>query len=96
VVEIAGAFGWGDGGEEAADGRPELLLGPRRGLAQQRLELGEQLLDRVEVGRVRRQVEERGAGRGDRLADAIDLVRREMSSTTTSPGASAGARNCST
>jgi hypothetical protein len=55
VVEIAGAFGWRDGGEEAADGRPELVLGARRNLAQQRLKLGEQLLDRVQVGRVRRQ-----------------------------------------
>ena len=50
VVEIAGAFGWRDGGEEVADGRPELVPGARRGLTQQCLELGEQLLDRVQIG----------------------------------------------
>ena len=68
----------GDGGEEAADGGPELVLGPCRGLAQERLELGEELLDRVEIGTVGRQIEERGVGRGDRLADAVDLVRGEI------------------
>ena len=31
-----------------------------------------------EIGAVRRQVQDRGAGRGDRLADAGDLVRRQV------------------
>ena len=52
--------------------------GARGGLAQERLELGEQLLDRVQIGAVGGQVEERGAGRGDRLADAIDPVRGQV------------------
>ena len=38
----------------------------RRRPAQERLELGEQLLDRVQIGAIRRQVEEPSAGRGDR------------------------------
>jgi hypothetical protein len=61
---------WRDGGEEAADSRPQLILRARCGLAQQRLELGKELLDRVEVGRIRRQVQERGPGRRERLSDA--------------------------
>jgi hypothetical protein len=76
--EIAGEFGGRDGGEEAADGRPELVPGPRRGLAQQRLEFGEEMLDRVQVGRLGRQVEERGACRREHLMDAGDLVRSEV------------------
>ena len=68
----------GQGGEEVADGRPEFVPGARGGLAQERLELGEQLLDRVQIGAVGWQVKERGAGRGDRLADAIDPVRGQV------------------
>jgi hypothetical protein len=78
VAEVVGAFGWRVGCEEAADAGPELVPGPGGGLAQERLELGEQLLDRLQIRAVGRQVEERGAGRGDRLADAGDLVGREV------------------
>ena len=42
------------------------------------LSLAKSLLDRVEVGAVGRQVEDAGAGRRDRLADARDLVRGEV------------------
>jgi hypothetical protein len=58
VGEVVGAFGGRHGGEEAADGGPELVFGARGCLAQERLELGEQLLDQVEVGAVGRQVED--------------------------------------
>jgi hypothetical protein len=58
MVEVVGAFAWRHGGEEAADGRPELVPRARRGLAQQRLKLGEQLLDRVEIRAVGRQIED--------------------------------------
>jgi hypothetical protein len=84
-----------DGDEEAADDRPELVLGAHRGLAHKRLALGKELLDRVEVGRIGRQVEERSPGRGERPADALALCAARLSSTTTLPGRSAGARNCS-
>jgi hypothetical protein len=47
------------------------------GLAQERLELGGSSIG-FETRAVGRQVEERGAGRFDRLADAIDLVRRQL------------------
>jgi hypothetical protein len=42
VVEIVDAFACGHGVEEAADGGPELVPGPGRGFAEQRLELGEE------------------------------------------------------
>jgi hypothetical protein len=50
VAKVVGTFGWRVGFQEAADGRPELVLGPGGGLAQERLELGEQLFDRVQIG----------------------------------------------
>ena len=46
--------------------------------AEQGLELDEELLDRVQIGTVGRQVEDGCAGRGERLADAVDPVRRQV------------------
>jgi hypothetical protein len=76
MVEVFGTFGRRIGVEEVAVDRPELVFGAGGGLAQQRLELGEQVLDRSQVKVVGRQIEDRGAGGGDRLADAVDLVGR--------------------
>ena len=59
--EIAGAFGWREAREEAADGGPQRLDGAGRLGPQQGLELGEHLLDRVQVRRVGRQVAQRRA-----------------------------------
>ncbi len=50
------------------------LAGARRGLSQQGLELGERLLDGVQVRRVGRQGEEAGTDSPDRLAHAGRLV----------------------
>jgi hypothetical protein len=44
MAEIVGAFGCGDGLKDAGDGCPKVVLGAGGRLAQQRLELGEQLL----------------------------------------------------
>src|SRR3954447_12684677 len=52
--------------EEPADGVPERVFGSCRGFAEQRLQLGEELLDRVQVWRVGRQVQEACADRPDR------------------------------
>jgi len=52
--------------EQDADAVPEAVAGSFGCLAQQRLELGEGHLDRVHVGRVRREQEELGTGGGDR------------------------------
>ena len=46
--------------------------------AQERFELGEPLLDRVEVGAVGRQVQQTGAGVLDRRSDALDPVARQI------------------
>lgn len=47
-------------------------------LAQQRLELGKQLLDRIEIGRVRRQVQDAGTSGGDGLRNASDFVTGQV------------------
>jgi hypothetical protein len=60
------------------------------GLAQGDFELGERLLDRIEVGRVGRQEEELGAGGADGPADGLGFVAARLSMTTISPGLSAG------
>jgi hypothetical protein len=54
VAEIVGASGSGDGGEKAADALPKFVCGACGGLTQLGLELGEELLDRVEIGAVGR------------------------------------------
>ena len=56
----------------------ESVEGAGTDAAQVGLELGEGHLDRVEVGRVGRQVAERRPGRLDRFADARDLVAAQV------------------
>src|SRR5215470_14905048 len=65
VVEIARALASSEVVEEAPDGVPERLDGPFGGSAQKRLQLAEELLDRIEIGRVGRQVEQDRTGRLD-------------------------------
>ena len=57
---------------------PGGLGGARIGFAQQGLELGEDLLDRVEVGRVARQEEQLGAGAADQLTNRLALMAAEV------------------
>ena len=76
--EVSPALIGGEVVEEVADAAPEGVDGALCGLAQERLQFGEDLLDRVEVRRVRRQVEEAGASGLDRAADARDLVGRQV------------------
>ena len=52
---------------DIADGAPEGVIGSRLGLSQERFELGEGLLDRIEIGRVFRQEQEPGAALGQGL-----------------------------
>jgi hypothetical protein len=70
--------------------------GARGGGSHQGFELGEGLLDRVQVGRVGRQVEEARPLGLDRFADALDLVGGRLSMMMTSPQLSVGASACST
>jgi hypothetical protein len=57
VGEVVLAFGWGEALNERSDEGPEGVTRPRRSLAQERRELGEDLLDRVQVRRGGRQME---------------------------------------
>ena len=52
VGEVVGAFGRVAGAEQLAYGIDHGVEGSRRRLAQEMLELGEDLLDRIEIGRV--------------------------------------------
>ena len=52
VFEIVGALFGGVGVEQLADGGDDRFESSRHRLAQEMLELGEDLLDRVEIGRV--------------------------------------------
>jgi hypothetical protein len=71
-------IGRGEGFERVGDGVDEGVEGSRRGLAQQGFELGEPLLDRVEIGAVGRQVKQTGAGVFDGCSDVFDLVARQI------------------
>ena len=71
-------------------------MGPLGGFAHQVFELGEHLLDRVEVWAVRRQEQEPGAGRRIAARIALPLWLPRLSMMTMSPAFKVGARNCST
>jgi hypothetical protein len=90
--KIVAALDCGDGFEDVADGVADGILAAGGGLAEPVLELGEKLLDRVEVWRVFREQEEPGAGGADGAPDRGALVRAEVSMTTISPGRSVGTR----
>lgn len=78
IGEIVGAFLRREAFEDVAEGVPEGGDSPGGDLAEQRLELGEGLLDRVEIGTVGRQIDQVRAARLDRLAHAGDLVAAEI------------------
>jgi hypothetical protein len=75
---VVGALGWWEEVEEVADGVPEPIDGALGGLARQGLELGEGLLDRIEIRGVGRQVAQLCTAGFDRRADAGHVVGREM------------------
>ena len=79
-----------------ADGAPVGVEGASGGGTQKALELGEDLLHRVQVGTVGRQVEERGAADLDGGAHALDLVGAEVIHDHDAAGPGGGARACST
>ena len=69
---------WGEGVEEKADAFPGGFDGTLGGFAQEGLELGEEVLDRVEIGGVWGQEEELGAGGADGTADGLALVASQI------------------
>src|SRR3712207_5194641 len=78
VGEPAGGVGCGDGGEGGPGGGAEVGVGARFGAAGGVLDLGEGLLERIEVGGVGRQRQEAGAGGLDGGADGRAVVGLEV------------------
>ena len=78
MPKIVGAFFRRKFVEEFAYFGPQSLDSSLRCFAQERFEFCKDLFDRIEVGRVRRQISQSGARRFDRLAHAWNLVRRQV------------------
>ena len=93
--KVVAALACGDGVEDVGDRGADGVRGAGCGLAEPMLELGEELLDRVEVGGVLRQQEEPRTDGADGAPDRGALEPR-LSMTTTSPGRSVGTRTRST
>jgi len=62
---------------------PERVAGALFGAAQEALELGEELLDRIEIGRILRDEDEAGATLVDGAADGLAPVGAEHLSPAT-------------
>src|SRR4051795_6051276 len=75
--EVA-AFCWWEEVGDPADGVPQALDGALRGFAQQRLVLGESLLDRVQIGTVGGQMDELCPSGSDCLGDAGNFVAAQI------------------
>ena len=78
MLEKVAAFLRADLGEEGSDRAVEARDGALGGLAQQRFDFAEGLLDRIELRRILRQVHYFRANRFDRFLDAADLVGPEV------------------
>src|SRR3984885_10839828 len=78
VLEVWGAFGGRVVGEDFSACVGDRLVASRFGLSQQSLELGEDLLDRVEVGGVFGQEDEAGSDSSDGLPHLLPLVGAEI------------------
>ena len=78
MTEECGAFVCCELGEERCDALPKVGHGSLCGFAQKGFELGEGKFDGVEIGRVGRQIDQRGPGRFNEVAHARDLVSREV------------------
>src|SRR6266496_5269364 len=78
VGEPAGRVGGGDGGEGAPGGGAEVVVGAGFGTAEELLDLGEGLLDRIEVGGVGGQRQEASARCLNGGADGRAVVGLEV------------------
>jgi len=76
--EVVFALSGAEGGNQFADPAAEIWNGSLGGLAQQRLQFAERLLDRIEVRRIFRQVKQFGAGGFDGLLHSDPLMGREV------------------
>ena len=77
-MKIVGAFVGCKSSEDFANRGADGFDGARGDLAQEVLDLGEDLLDRVQVWRVFRQEEEFGAGRADELAYGFGFMTAKI------------------
>jgi len=78
MTEIVSTLGGGKEGQTRADGVPEFLHGaPTRG-AEQRFQLREPQLNRIQIGAVGRQVPKLRARRLDPLAHALDVMGTQV------------------
>ena len=78
MAKIVGAFFWRESVEDLADAVPEVVDGSFGGLSQQGLEFGEGQLDRIEIGRIRRQEHQRRAALFDEVSNGFALVGRQV------------------
>ena len=82
----------GDRVEHLTDFLPEGVDVARGGLTKQRFEFGEELFDGVQVGRIRRQVEQRGLRRRESFFHSSHLVAAEVVEDHDVPGLQGGAQ----
>src|SRR6516165_12736569 len=78
MSEVVGAFFGREGPEDLADCGTNGFEGSRGRLSQELLELGEDLLDWVQVRRIFGQKQELGAGRADERPYGLALVAAEI------------------
>src|SRR5215212_11842661 len=78
MVKVAARIPWGDGRSCRRDRRDERLVDPGASAPQQRLDLGERCLDRMEIRGVARQEPETGPARLTRLADLLAVVLAQV------------------
>src|SRR3954452_5848229 len=74
--EVVGAFDGCEDVDEAPDGGPKALNGPLGGFAQERFELGEGILNRVEIRAVGREIKQACPRRLDQGSHSRSLVAR--------------------
>jgi len=77
-LEIVGAFTWSEGVEETADALPKAIDGALFGLSERCFEFCENLLDRIEIWRVRRQEQEACSSGTNGAADRAAFMRAEV------------------
>ena len=85
----------GEGIEHLTDFLPERVDRARGGLTKQRFEFGEELFDGVQVGRIGRQIEQRGLRRNNGFFHSGHLVAAEIVEDHDVPGLQCGAQKLS-
>jgi len=78
VTDVAAALVRAEALQAVTEERPQRFDRSTARRADDRLQFREAEFDRIEVGAVRRQIQQRGAGVRDRLADPADFVRTEV------------------